>query len=278
KYDIDVTLIQEWTLIRKPYNKTTKTYTNRNNVQTKLIFPIEKFPNYKVHINSTEQAILYKQNLQITPLNKQPNYDKTNRTKNCHISSIILHHNNIDYSIHSLYKSPGGDITQMFEYETFTDHNIFAGDFNIHHQYWGSDRSTSESEAFMGIIQNTDLRILNAEYPQYTHIHKATKSKSNIDLTMISDSIKCTKWHILYDQFNKDFSDHIPIFTQISPINEHGYDTSHCTWNLTDNTKWQKYRKKLNEQIEITDFDEDPDLHTQELTDLILEIAFETIG
>ncbi len=38
KYDIDVTLIQEWTLLRRPYDPVTKTYTNRNNVQTILEF------------------------------------------------------------------------------------------------------------------------------------------------------------------------------------------------------------------------------------------------
>eukprot|EP01083_Nonionella_stella_P037201 101419_1 len=275
---IDILLLQEWSLLRHVFNTNDKSYHDSNGDPHSLSFPIAFFKGYKVHHVGTETAILYRRSLDVTPLPAQPSYDKANRTQNCHISSIILHHNNEDISIHSVYKCPRGDATQLFGYQTFTDHSIFAGDFNIKHPHWGSDASSTESNNFYNLYENTNWRILNATNPSYTHIHSSDPNKmSNIDLSMISNDIKCNFWNILHAYYNPFLSDHIPIKFQIKFEDKIGYDESRITWNLKSK-QWPKFQIYLSNLIKNTQFDPHPDIHAQEISRLITLAANKTIG
>ncbi len=88
KYNSDIVLIQEWSLLRYTFTTHDKHYTDKNNVIHDLKFPIEKFYNYNVHHIGTETAILYHKLLNVTPLTPQTDYDNDDRRKNCHISRI----------------------------------------------------------------------------------------------------------------------------------------------------------------------------------------------
>ncbi len=278
KHNTDIVLIQEWSLLRKKFTTQDKHYTDNNNIKHSLKFPIEHFYNYKVHHIGTETAVLYHKILNITPLPIQTDYDNDDRKKNCHITSIILHVNKQNIGIHSVYNSSNNNPSQMFKYLNIEDTNIYAGDFNTQHPHWGSTKTTNSANDFLDQLGNTDLKILNHDKSNHTHVHKSTETKTNIDLTLISDSIKCTKWQILENQYNRNFSDHIPIVTTIQITSKYGYDNTHKTWNLNNEKKWKKFRKLFKTKTEGIYFNEDTDIHATEICKLITETAEETIG
>ncbi len=144
---IDIVCIQEWSgNLRIPFLPNQTTYISHDNKTHDLEFPIKYFPQFKVHHIGTETAILYRDTLAVTPLKTQDNYDKNNRTENCHISSIILHSGTKDIGIHSVYNCPRNkNPEQFFDYNSPVDDNVFAGDFNMANVIWGSDKSTRKS-------------------------------------------------------------------------------------------------------------------------------------
>ncbi len=156
--------------------------------------------------------------------------------------------------------------------------NLFGGDFNINHPHWGSETANSEGTEFLNHIAHSNYKILNNNNPSYTHLHNSPPhKKSSIDLTLISKNMTCNKWQILHSEYNKSFSDHIPILTQIQTSSKHGFDTAFQTWNL--NSKyWNKFTDQIKTKIQQTEFNEKPNTHAYELCKLIIEIAENTIG
>ncbi len=122
-------LLQEWSATLRHKLQTNDThYIDKHGNQKPIKFPIGYFPGFRVHHVGTETAILYFHKLNITPLNIQPNYDKMDRTKNCHITSIVLHSNKYNIGIHSIYNCPRANINQFFGYQMNENLNIAAGD------------------------------------------------------------------------------------------------------------------------------------------------------
>ena len=113
---IDVVLLQEWCA------------TVRRNVEDESVpnsdpqhhefphFPVEYFPDYKVHFNSTECAILYHQDLSVTPIPYESDYHCYAHRCNFHVCGIVLHTKHCDYSIYSAYRPQIADPTQIFNF------------------------------------------------------------------------------------------------------------------------------------------------------------------
>lgn len=264
---LDIVCIQEWSAnIRKSFKTSDTSYRDNNGIDHALKFPIQYFPGFKVHHIGTETAILYRQQLNITTLPASPNYDRRERTKNCHITSIILHSDTKDIGIHSVYNCPRNpDCEQFFRYPTKTDKNLFAGDFNLQNVLWGSNHSTRESNDFIDGIDHSGMDILNANNPSYTRVDP-NGTKSCLDLTIISNTIKHTQWNIFHNWYKREFSDHIPVFTSIEIENDFGFSETKKTWNLTDKIKWYEFTETLEKKVSNYKFSENPSQHTTQLS------------
>jgi len=84
---------------------------------------------------------------------------------------------------------------------------ILMGDFNGHHQFWGSPNDNSRGKQILDFITNNNLCLLNDGTP--TYLHPASASFSHLDLTICSP--------VLFQDFTWSVndglcgSDHFPI-------------------------------------------------------------------
>ena len=273
----DIILLQEWSILRIEFKTNDTEYIDKHNKKHKLHFPIEYFPKYYVHHTGTETAILYNKKLQITPLDIEEDYNNKNRSKNCHFTSIVLHSNHNHIGIHSVYNTPNTDISQFFQYTMLEENNIVGGDFNTHHPYWGSTFTSQYADDFLDELAQTNLQIQNHKNPSYTRIRDNSQTKTNIDLTLISNNIEIENWQILQNEYNQLFTDHIPILTEIKLNSKFGFDNTNKTWNL-HSKKWNEYQKQIKHILKTTVFDPDPHKHACKITEIIIKTAENTIG
>ena len=102
---IDIVLLQE-------------TYLTKRDELQKLPhyeFPIGEFDGFKIHQHHTETAILYREELDITPL-PASKHRHAHRRHNIHHTGITVHHDKKDYTIYSYYRPPDDecDPTDIF--------------------------------------------------------------------------------------------------------------------------------------------------------------------
>ena len=250
-------------------------YTSKDGKKHKMSFPIEYFPEYKVHHIGTEAAILYRKKYDVSPL-PQTEYCKKDRKANFHVCGIVLHLNNKELGIYSVYRCHKSDPTQLFQYEFITTDNIIGGDYNIHHPAWGSSRSTPDSDEFVNLINVSDLKIINATQPQYTR-NTEKDGKSYIDLTVSSRDLEIKNWYVNTLNHNQQFSDHLEIYYTVQLNKNYGYSEGPENWNLSSK-KWPKYKQLLSHKLKTIKFHKDPHIHTMQLTHLMTSIATATIG
>jgi len=69
--------------------------------------------------------------------------------------AIIIHFENFDLSIVSIYKNPSGPLSldeynSLFAFCQSLTNVILVGDFNAHHNDWGSEQTDNEEETLRG--------------------------------------------------------------------------------------------------------------------------------
>lgn len=204
---IDVVLIQEWSATIR----TSTLAESRRHSGTR--FPLEFFPGFKVHCFSTQTAILYNEDLSVTPLPIEPQYDRTDPNQNFHVCAIIVHTAQRDLALYSVYRQKLADPSQIFEYPFHTDHIIIGGDFNIHHELWDSDHSSRKSRDFVDLLTQSKFRLLNNGNP--THNCARTDIFTCIDLSLCSQNVKCHQWDTNQAHYKQSLSDHLKIYFEI---------------------------------------------------------------
>ena len=201
-------------------------------------------------------------------------YHYEEHSSNFHICGIILHLNNSDYGIYSVYKQTKADPNQIFKYPFETDKIIIGGDFNAHHPLWGSKNCTASSMRFVNNILQSNFIILNDKTP--TRIDPGNKTETCIDLTLISNNISNAKWQT---QIHKpQLSDHVPIIIKIPLDSNKDENLYHFTWNLNSKNKWNKFQKLLKNKLEKLNDTNDINKYAQNINKTINETAIKTIG
>ena len=188
-------LLQEWCATverRLPFR--TNPVSSSQTTSDSLHF----FPDYNVHLQSTECAILYHKELCVTTLDIQQ--DNNTHSKTLQMCGIILHSGSKDYGIYSVYRTGTADACDIFKYNFECDHIIIGGDFNIHHPLWGSTNSSSKSTQFVEFLNNSKFKLLNKQTP--TRIDPHNNTLTNIDLSLSTFDIPKISWQI--NQHNHD--------------------------------------------------------------------------
>ncbi|XP_044596671.1 uncharacterized protein LOC123273332 [Cotesia glomerata] len=151
---------------------------------------------------------------------------------------------------------------------------ILLGDFNSHHEYWGSDRQDPRGNLIANWLDsNEDLILCNTGQP--THFCTRSGRTSSIDLTIVDKIIApAVRWVALEDTYD---SDHFPIVTMLlspddcpSPVLVEKF--------IYSKADWPSYQSKVDELLqklpEINLRGEIPvDEITAEFSSLILEAA-----
>ena len=118
--------------------------------------------------------------------------------------------NNTYLAICSLYLPPNApivddDITSLIS--QLPGNRLVLGDFNAHHQQWGSERSSVRGEQIVDIMLQTNLCLLNDG--SATRVDDRTGNASAIDLSLLSPAILPDfSWEVIDDSHG---SDHLPI-------------------------------------------------------------------
>ena len=118
--------------------------------------------------------------------------------------------NNTYLAICSLYFPPNApivddDITSLIS--QLPGNRLVLGDFNAHHQQWGSERSSVRGEQIVDIMLQTNLCLLNDG--SATRVDDRTGNASAIDLSLLSPAILPDfSWEVIDDSHG---SDHLPI-------------------------------------------------------------------
>ena len=243
---IDVVLLQEWCATVRENVDDESISTTDNRHHSIPHFPIELFPGYNVHYTSTECAILYQEDLSVTPVPFDEEYYCYPHRHNFHICGIILHTKNSDIEIYSTYRPQSADPLQLFDFPFKSDHIIVAGDFNLHHPLWGSANSSSKSDQFVNHLNESQFQLLNSKTP--TRCDPSDKNSSCIDLTLITPNIHKREWFVNQAAYRRCVSDHFEIYFTVS-LEESEDDIYHSTWILGSNSKWRKFRNELQKRL-----------------------------
>ena len=274
---IDVMLIQEWcATVRENVDDESISTTDPQHHSLPR-FPIELFPGYKVHFTSTECAVLYQEDLSVTPVPFDDKYNCYQHKNNFHMCGIILHTKSSDIEIYSTYRPQSADPLQLFSLPLRTDHTVVAGDFNLHHPLWGSTKSSRKSENFVNHLTESRFQLLNTKTP--TRRDPSGKNSSCIDLTLVTPNVHKKEWFVNQAAYRKNISDHYEIYFTIS-LDESTEDIYHSTWNLGSNSKWNKYKGELRKRIANYSHSRPNQTLQQaiQISDIIYNAAMDTIG
>jgi hypothetical protein len=124
---------------------------------------------------------------------------------------------------------------------------LLAGDFNLYHPMWNTNKKLLRAEALITYIERNDLTLYN-ESNTPTYISRSGNSWSTIDLLLSSHSIShhIINWAI--DEENRTGSDHLPIKFDITSDQFETVPSPLCqkyNWKRTD---WGRLQKNLLKQ------------------------------
>ena len=128
-------------------------------------------------------------------------------------------------------------------FNSFPPPLVVAGDFNCHHETWGSSKTNKAGESLLNAIIESKLIFYNNEHP--TTVTRPGECPSVIDLTLVSDVLPIIDWQIFPYPYG---SDHYPIIFQIIKNNVVRKVKSSSKlqngWN-EKNVDWEQFEDKL---------------------------------
>lgn len=151
---------------------------------------------------------------------------------------------------------------------------VVLGDFNCHHESWGSFRTNSYGEQLLEILDSNNLCILNSGVP--TRRTRPSEGNSVVDLFVCSPHLAPTfSCSVLPSTFG---SDHFPIiissFTSnhtVTTNNNHSYKRYKLKY-VTDEM-WQKFSEKIDENLSNIPLTHDTNVQSEILTETIINTA-----
>ena len=161
--------------------------------------------------------------------------------------SILVSTEDQDFTVVSLYVPPGNIVSkekwQEF-FSSFPSPLIVVGDFNCHHQSWGSGKTNRAGEYLLDAIIESKLIVSNDDHP--TTVTRPGSIPSIIDLTLVTDKIRVLDWQVYPYPCG---SDHFPIIFQIFKCNS--YHVTKCPSSKLQNgwkdkiVDWEQFEDKL---------------------------------
>lgn len=147
---------------------------------------------------------------------------------------------------------------------------ILTGDFNAHHNLWGSSQSDSRGQVIEKFLQNSDATLLNTG-AEATHFNAYTGTHSTIDLSICSPSLT----HQLYWSVSENLymSDHYPQVIELETSCLQKVETP-PRWILAK-ADWAHYQElvDLSEVTGMTSVDK----MTNYITQSVINAALQTI-
>ncbi|GBL79142.1 hypothetical protein AVEN_258042-1 [Araneus ventricosus] len=136
---------------------------------------------------------------------------------NQEVLAVEVHFKDFHFIIINLYAPQGLNIENVkYFFDSFSIPVFIFGDFNLHHPFWGSNRSSPLSNDFVEWLQNSSFILLNSSNPTYAAY---TGSASLLDLSICSASIShAVDCYVSESNFE---SDHYPVI---------------ITWSILDHT------------------------------------------
>lgn len=133
------------------------------------------------------------------------------------VIGVQIKNGNDAIHLFSVYIPPRPEVTKI-QLEAFIPqlegypNTIISGDFNAHHDLWGSSLHNPRGNYLFDILLNSQLKPLNDG--EATGLHNVRGSNSIPDITMVSPDLAIfTKWDTIKDPLR---SDHYPILLQVS--------------------------------------------------------------
>ncbi|XP_072389307.1 uncharacterized protein [Diabrotica undecimpunctata] len=149
---------------------------------------------------------------------------------------------NLSINCVSVYCPPNVSVTVHNFSNLFNDINgtsIIGGDFNAHHDLWGSYKINQSVKNMVNALNQNNLVILNDGPP--TKISRSGQN-SSVDLTLVSPDIADkTNWTVVIDTLG---SDHFLILLKLSILREQFSNTIQpkTKWN-TRKANWMEYER-----------------------------------
>ena len=271
KYDIDIILLQEWTVKYRYLISPSDESINVGDDIVYIHFPIELFDGYSVTFRDTNVAIMYKHNLDIYINDEQ--YDECNYNKKLiKYQYITLNYGGQNINICSYYNSQQSDPLELISIDFPSDNVLFGGDLNLHHELWGDDISNNKSINFVNVLLQSEYNIYKSPY--YTHYCKQNGKESVLDV-ILYNNININNYQVLNDI---ECSDHHPIIYGLEI--ESSIPIYHQSWNLRKD-KWHIYQFLLDSQlneIESNDCEDDIEILSKQIVEIIYNAAENSIG
>ena len=202
-------------------------------------------------------------------------YGKVDFLTNAHpveLQKISITHNNKQFTIFNIYNPPQNEFSCEYLTQTEFHRTILAGDFNGHSPRWGYDRNNKTGDSIEDLCGSTNLIVLQNSNSTPTLFHRAHKTLSRPDLTIISADLMNKQTVEVLDSLGS--SDHRPILTKIDNGNQKMFKRK-TRWNFKK-ANWDLYKKtsdQLLKEIKATD------VHslTEKITEAILSAALISI-
>lgn len=131
--------------------------------------------------------------------------------------AVSIHFEHFDLTLISVYRHPHesqspSEYDSLFAFCNSFSHVILLGDFNAHHQEWGSGQTNKEGSNLLASALNSSFTCINGS--SSTFLTRPHHSKSVIDLAFVSPSvIDFCEWFALDNTY---FSDHFPIMIRFN--------------------------------------------------------------
>ena len=114
---------------------------------------------------------------------------------------------------------------------------VITGDFNAHHQYWGSSDTNIRGRDIWQWVENLGLVLMNDGSP--TRLDKGRGIFSHIDLTLASPNISASlAWGVIEDNMG---SDHFPLFITLNNKFKIEQNSANCKKFNYDKADWSAF-------------------------------------
>lgn len=151
---------------------------------------------------------------------------------------------------------------------------IICGDFNSHHEMWGSRKTDLAGTIIESFIDDADLVVLNNG--KATRVNMGNLSYSVLDLTLVTASLsaKCD-----WDVYQEDTlgSDHFPVYTQIHFNPLRTISSRVPRWKFRS-ANWNEFSIQCENEITEDLLSTDIEMSNQNLTSKIIGISNKCIG
>ena len=155
------------------------------------------------------------------------------------VQKSTIWHLNRKYYIYNIYNPPDNDLILPNSIERADFHNtILAGDFNGHSPLWGYNSHNKAGQRVEEINYTTNLFLVQDNNSTPTLLHRAHKTLSRPDLTLISSDLQSKFESHVMETIGS--SDHRPILTSLHVPQKKKFERR-TRWNFKK-ASWDLYR------------------------------------